>query len=94
MNDRNETKVRATVAQGRTVVAADPANQVVIGYDSEGKAIRRARSIIFSPGQEVELPADEVKRLRKVGFLVDPNASAPPRGEGPSFTEQGARKAA
>ena len=85
--------MRATVAQGRTIIGADPEKQTIIGYDTEGKPIKRARSIHYGPGMEIELPADEVKRLRETGYLVDPNAKPLPQGEGPSFTEQG-RKAA
>ena len=88
-NDARNDRLRATVARGRTIVAADPSQKVIIGYDAEGKPIQRARSVTHLPGSEVTLPADEVKRLRKIGFLVDPDVVVPPRGEGPSFTEQG-----
>ena len=82
-------KMRATVARGRTLVGADPSEHVITGYDVEGKPIRRAKTVSYGPGQEVELAPAEVKRLRKSGYLVDPDAVAPPLGEGPSFTEQG-----
>jgi hypothetical protein len=92
--DLREQKVRATVAQGRTIMSADPIDQVIIGYDADGKPIKRARSMYFDPGQEIELPPDEVKRLRALGYLVDPDAKPLPRGEGPSFTEVGRSRAA
>ena len=36
-------------------------------------------------GDKVQLEKGEVKRLRKLGFLVDPDAREVPRGNGPSF---------
>ena len=92
--DLREQKMRATVAQGRTIIGADPEKQTIIGYDSEGKPIKRARSLHHGPGMEIELPADEVKRLREIGYLVDPHAKPLPEGEGPSFTEVGRSRAA
>lgn len=36
-------------------------------------------------GDEVDLPADEVERLRRLGFLEDPDAPVIQRGNGPRF---------
>jgi len=36
-------------------------------------------------GDEVDLPAGEVERLRQLGFLEDPDAPVIPRGNGPRF---------
>lgn len=44
-------------------------------------------------GEKVNLDADEVRRLRKLGFLVDPKAKEEPaRGNGPSFSADGGVK--
>jgi hypothetical protein len=40
----------------------------------------------FGPGKEVSLPADEIKKLVAIGFLVDPNAPEIQRADGPSFS--------
>ncbi|WP_375782904.1 hypothetical protein ACE10Z_23610 [Bradyrhizobium sp. Pha-3] len=82
-----DKKVRATIARGRTLVMSDPSQMNIVGYDSEGKAIKRAKSVAFGEHQDVELPAAEVTRLRKLGYLVDPGAAPIPTADGPSFTE-------
>lgn len=41
------------------------------------------------PGCEVSLPKDEVQQLRKLGYLVDPDAPAPPpTGVGPEYSKE------
>jgi hypothetical protein len=91
--DLRDQKMRATIAQGRTIMFADPANQMIIGHDVDGKPIKRAQPVYLQEGNEIELPPDEVKRLRKIGFLVDPNVKPIPRGEGPSFSAEGRKVA-
>ena len=84
-NSGGSRMVRATVANGRTVDVPDGDKRAVAKFGEDGKPIMRAVLKTYHPGQEVELPADEVKQLRAGGYLVDPNASAPPTGEGPQF---------
>ena len=64
--------VRATVARGRTVWITTDIKRTA-GHDAENKPVTRALVRPYAPGMEVELPHDEVVRLRKEGFLVDPN---------------------
>lgn len=53
--------------------------------------IARGRAVIDLDGvrrkadSEIELPAADVDRLRKLGFLVDPKAPAVPRDIGPRW---------
>jgi hypothetical protein len=81
--------VRATVAQGRTVAIPHPTAKKAVGTTPEGKGIYMAELMHFGPGQEVELPADEVARLRSTGHLFDPD-----RKVFPLATERPARNAA
>ncbi|HLH95018.1 MAG TPA: hypothetical protein VKW08_07860 [Xanthobacteraceae bacterium] len=70
--------VRATVARGRSILVPG-AKKRVVGYaPADGKPIEVAELLSYGPGQEVELPADEVARLRVSGHLVDPHAAAVP----------------
>lgn len=95
MKSEGEKTVRATVARGRSVDVPLAGKREVAGYDKEtGKPMHRPVMKQFGPGQDVELPADEVATLRKSGHLVDPDRIAPPIGEGPNFTEQGRTQAA
>lgn len=40
----------------------------------------------FGPGEEVSLPADEIKQLRASGHLATPGVVEAPRGDGPVFS--------
>jgi hypothetical protein len=80
---------RATVAAGRTVAIPHPTNRKAVGTTPEGKAITQAELLHFGPGKEVELPVDEIARLRSTGHLVDPEAQVFPLA-----TERPARNAA
>lgn len=42
----------------------------------------------FGPGEEVSLPADEIKQLRISGHLTTPGVVEPPRGDGPVFSPE------
>lgn len=44
---------------------------------ASGRSLRDSARKVWRAGQEVELPVDEVKRLRERGFLVDPKAKQP-----------------
>jgi hypothetical protein len=71
-----EPTERAVVARGRTVVVPDlSAPSVFAGREAD------THREIFAPGtrevlsgEEVEMSRGEVKRLRSLGFLVDPDA--------------------
>ena len=90
MGDEKTKLVRATVARGHVIDVPDPGKKKVAGRDPEtNKPVYRMDTRRYLPGQEVELPADEVALFRASGHLVDPDKIAPPIGEGPNFTEQG-----
>jgi hypothetical protein len=67
---------RATVARGRTVIVPDPTKPpTFIGREFEThREIFAPGTREIGPGEEVELPRDEVRRLRGFGYLVDPDA--------------------
>lgn len=76
---------RAIVARGRSIDVPVPGKAIVVGTTEDNKPVTRVPTRKALPGEEVNLPADEVKALRKAGFLVDPASAAPPVAEGPSF---------
>lgn len=74
MSGANTPKDKApTTAKLVTAVVAH--GRVLLAEDGESLAA----------GDEVALPADEVDRLRQLGFLVDPDARAIRRDNGPRF---------
>lgn len=80
--------VRATVARGRTVVVPDPDSKIeVIGYSERGEPVSGLATTEYGPGEEVLITEREAKRLRELGYLVDPNAKAPEPAEGGSVRE-------
>lgn len=40
---------------------------------------------IYGPGETVTLSADEVKKLREIGFLADPDSLEITASDGPTF---------
>ncbi len=67
--EKAQTTVKAVVAKGRTVTVG--------GVDKNEKDhIIRVWSKDYAPGQIVELPADEVARLRANGALLPAEESA------------------
>lgn len=89
-----EKIARGVVARGRTVDIPDTTRRQVIGHTPEGKPIHRSPVRSFGPGNEIELPAQEIATLRERGFLVDPERVIPPLADGPHFTETGAHATA
>lgn len=69
----------ATKAPSRLVKATVARGRTV--HDLDGKRLRA--------GEEIELPAEDVARLRGTGFLVDPKAPVIPLADGPSFGSVG-----
>jgi hypothetical protein len=63
---------RATVERGRTVVVPHPTKRITAKYTDEGKPVIVPVLQHFGPGEEVELPIEEVILFRKLGYLVDP----------------------
>jgi hypothetical protein len=78
---------RATVARGRTVMAPTSEKRLAT-YTPEGKPVHVAVLKEFGPGHEVELPVDEIVRLRAAGFLFDPSAIIPAPSQGAHVMEQ------
>lgn len=88
--DQNQSQMKiqtgkAVVARGRSIDVPVPGKTVVVGTDDNGRALSRAVTRHYVTGQEVELPLEEIKALRKSGYLVDPENAAPPSAEGPRF---------
>ena len=72
--DPDEPRELATVRPGRSVDVPDSIEKRAVGYDRDtGKSIYAAVQHRYGPGQQVELPVSEIRRLRGLGFLVDPN---------------------
>ena len=60
------------VARGKSVHA--PVGELEFaGYDRNGNTVTRARFKVIRPGGEVTLPVSEIARLRRDGFLEDPD---------------------
>ena len=58
---------------------------------TESVTVARGRTVCagdekHGPGATFELDVKEAKRLRALGFLVNPTAAEVPTGEGPTFT--------
>jgi hypothetical protein len=66
--------VECVVARGRSVATLDPTRMIVAGWDADtGKPIMRASLRTYGPGEQLQLPEDEVIRLRGTGHLHDPD---------------------
>jgi hypothetical protein len=80
---------RAVVARGRSIDVPTGGEPIAVGATPEGKPVSRGPVKQYGPGQEVELPIDEIKTLRGLGYLVDPDRVAPASGNGPQFSSEG-----
>lgn len=80
---------RAVVARGRSLDVPIEGDPIIVGTDADNEPVTRARTRRVGPGQEVELPADEVRVLRASGFLVDPSNLAPPVATGAGIVADG-----
>jgi hypothetical protein len=66
-------KTRGVVARGRSLLAPDPVERKAVGYDAETKqTIFGPVMREYLPGDEVELPSDEITSLRQLGYIADP----------------------
>jgi hypothetical protein len=80
---------RGTVERGRTVVVPHPSKRITAKYTEEGKPVIVPVLQHFGPGEEVELPIEEVILFKKLGYLVDPTKKIPARaGENPNVHQQ------
>lgn len=59
--------IQATVAPGRHIAHG--------AVDKDGKAVGGEK--LFRPGETIDLPQEEVTRLRELGYLVDPSGALP-----------------
>jgi hypothetical protein len=78
---------RGTVARGRTVEVPTGV-RLVVGTDAGGNPVYGQRSRPCGPGSEVELPADEMARLRVLGFIEDSDKIAPALADGPQYPRE------
>lgn len=91
-----ERTIRATVSRGNTIVVddPDPEHRIMLGWRANERGdptpyFGSAR-IEYGPHKEVDLPESEVRRLRAIGALIDPDKIIPAleQTEGPTITEQ------
>lgn len=76
--------IEAVVAAGRTLYL--PVEPTLVESSDGKKTLFPGRPTTVAAGKSVRLPVDEVKRLRGLGFLVDPDAEEVESGNGPNFT--------
>jgi len=73
-NTANEATAIGIVARGRTLHLPIPGERRSVGWDpNEKKTVYAAVTRGHGPGERVELPVSEIKRLQGLGFLVDPD---------------------
>ena len=73
--DPDEPREFAIVARGRSIDAPTEQRRAV-GYDPvKGEQLYAAVQRRYGPGERIELPISEIRRLRELGFLVDPDAA-------------------
>ena len=70
---KEEPLVRGVVARGRTVQIDHPSHRRLVATRENGEKIYAPVRVEKGPGEEVNLPAPEIVRLRKDGFLIDPD---------------------
>lgn len=81
--DPNEPRELATVARGRQVHVPTDQKRAV-GYDRDsGEMIYAAVQRHYMPGEQVELPISEIRRLRGLGFLEAEGGDLPTFMSGP-----------
>lgn len=71
---------RVTVARGRSIEVPTE-EKVTIGLAENGQPITRLATRLYLAGETVELPIDEIDRLRELGYLADPENPSPPVGD-------------
>jgi hypothetical protein len=78
---------RAIVARGRTVTIPHPTETIVTHRLESGEILRGPRPVDHLEGSEIDLPADEVERLRGLGFLMPPGQHLIRTAEGTRVVE-------
>jgi hypothetical protein len=77
-----------TASQGKAP-ANKPAAELVSAVVARGRTVKGADGKPRRDGEEIQLPAAEVRRLQSIGFLVDEKAPAIPHGIGPDLYNVG-----
>lgn len=78
---QRESKVRVIVRPGRTLHAEHPTETRYLGrHPDTGEQIYGLTPVAFGPGEEVDLPESEARRLRSIGHVSivgDPEGPSP-----------------
>jgi len=77
-----ETPAKGTVKSLRPV----PEQELVTATVAKGRTIKIGGRLI-GPGNTVEMSAEEVANLRRLGFLVDPDAAEHLVDSGPTYVK-------
>jgi hypothetical protein len=74
--EHTEEMERAIVARAHTICVPDPTKPPVFsGREPDShRELFAPQTRDYGPGEEIELPVAEVRRLRGLGHLVDPAA--------------------
>jgi P pilus assembly chaperone PapD len=82
----SEAKVKVVVERGRTICAPDRKRKTFVGRNPDtNEPIYVPKLVDHTEGQEVEVSWEDAAFLRERGFAVDPNRTALPHGNGPTF---------
>lgn len=77
--DESEPLETGVVNRGHCISLPDPDQpRVLIGYDKKGAARFIAAPRLALPGETVTLLRSELKRMKRLGFIVDENRSVLP----------------
>lgn len=72
-------------AAGNPAVSDKPIEDETSGIVADGRTVHDGKKL-YGPGETVNLSVDDIKSLRKAGFLVNPSAEKIPTGNGPTFS--------
>jgi hypothetical protein len=61
-----------TVARGRTLLQTIPGTTRIVGFTKDGQPVNRPQYEELTEGASFTAPAAEIKRLRDLGYLFDP----------------------
>lgn len=84
---QQQRKERAVVARGRTIMAPTSEKRLAT-HTPEGKPVYAPIMKMFGPGEDIELPMDEIKWLRGTGHLIDPKKIIAEPSQGAHVMEQ------
>jgi hypothetical protein len=77
MPEPAEKLIKCIVARGCTIEGPHPTETRTV-QDAGGELVVVPKTKRYGPGEEVLIPASEVKRLRELLYLVDPDNAPPP----------------